>query len=246
MPLTNQIKAMQEQGINDEQIVQKLQEQGYSPLDISQSLEQARIKSAVASADEYPMPTPNTEMQQSVMEMPQEQEQYPLDETEQLQQAQQPQIPQAPEYIPQQPSYPQYQQYQEYQPYQANTETMTEIAEQIAQEKMMVMKKSLGSIEELKLKAEREIEDIDGRLKKIESIIDRLQSAILNKIGSYGEGIEDVKQEMKMMQESFSKVLNPLIDRTREKQVKEEGHGAKQEAERKHKKSDGFENYLRR
>ena len=239
MPLTNQIKEMKEQGMNDEQIVQKLQEQGYSPLDINQSLEQARIKSAVSSANEYPIPTPNNEMQPSVMEIPQEQEQYPLTEIEQMPQ-------QTQEYTPQQPSYPQYQQYQEYQPYQATTETITEIAEQIAQEKISALKKNLGNIEELKLKTERKIENIDERLKKIENIIEKLQAAILSKIGSYGENIEDIKQEMKMMQESFSKALNPLIDRTREKQIKEEGQGKKQETERKHKKSDGFENYLRR
>lgn len=247
MALVNQIKEMQDQGMNDEQIAQKLQEQGFSPLDINQSLEQARIKSAVSSADEYPIPTPNNEMQPSVMEMPQEQEQYPISEIEQLQQTQQPQTQQTQEYTPQYPPYPQYQQYQEYQPYQANTETITEIAEQIAQEKISALKKNLGNIEELKLKTERKIENIDERLKKIESIIDKLQAAILNKIGNYGENIEDIKEEMKMMQESFSKALNPLIDRAREKQIKEEGQGTKEgKQERKQKKSDGFENYLRR
>ena len=75
-------------------------------------------------------------------------------------------------------------------------------------------------------------------MKKIENIIEQLQATILGKIGSYGESIDDIKNEMGMMQESFSKALGPLIDRSREKSEKP----AKRKPARK---SDGFEHYLR-
>ena len=37
--------------------------------------------------------------------------------------------------------------------------------------------------------------------------MDKLQLAILNKIGSYGKTLESIKKEMSMMQDSFGKAL---------------------------------------
>ena len=73
----------------------------------------------------------------------------------------------------------------------------------------------------------KRIDNIDDRLKKIEEVIDLLQKAIINKIGSFGDNIEQIKEEMGMMQESFSKAL-PNMPKD------------------KKRRSDGFEHYLRR
>jgi hypothetical protein len=53
------------------------------------------------------------------------------------------------------------------------------------------------------------MENISDRLKKIETIIDKLQIAILEKVGSYGKNLEGIKKEMSMMQDSFSKMISP-------------------------------------
>jgi DNA anti-recombination protein RmuC len=52
------------------------------------------------------------------------------------------------------------------------------------------------------------------RLKRIESTIDKLQLAILDKVGSYGKTLDSVKKEMSMMQDSFGKIVNKVADKT--------------------------------
>lgn len=229
MPPLSQVQSMKAQGMPDASIIQTLQEQGYSPLEINQAIEQAKIKEAVTK--------PNADiagMQSSVIN-----QEFPSPE----QQASQPAPEQA--YYPQPgQAYPQ-QQYQQdysqqYQPYQGqSSDTYAEIAEQIADEKIMALKRSLGNVEELKSLVSKKVENIDARLKKVEELIDSLQQAILGKVMSYGENIEQIKDEMSMMQQSFSKVINPLLD-------KQQRQGEKpQQKEQRQRKSDGFENYLR-
>ncbi len=51
------------------------------------------------------------------------------------------------------------------------------------------------------------IKQVKERKEKIENIIDKLQIAILEKVGSYGKNLEGIKKEMSMMQDSFSKMV---------------------------------------
>ena len=67
---------------------------------------------------------------------------------------------------------------------------------------------------------ESKIDDLNIRLKKIESIIEKLQSSILGKIGTYNQNIQSINKEMQTMQKSFSKALNPLITKTRQTPIK--------------------------
>ena len=48
----------------------------------------------------------------------------------------------------------------------------------------------------------------------MESIIDRLQASILEKIGSYGQDLDSMRKEMSMMQNSFGKMINQVADST--------------------------------
>lgn len=189
---------MQEQGLRDEQINQELTDQGFSPLEINDALEQAQIKSAVSEVEGT---SPYEEVQEP--EMPEQS------------------LEQEPETQNQEYMYPSQQPYyQGYAPEQqtSNQETTTEIAEQIAEEKISKLKREFGNIEELKSVFERKIKNVDERLKKIEDIISRLQETILGKVGFYGDNIEDIKKEMSMMQESFSKALPSFAHERRERE----------------------------
>lgn len=209
MALVNQVLELQQQGLSESEIIQKLIEQGNNPLEINQAIEQSKIKAAVAQSNsEMPESIEGgvQGMQQSVMEegqMPAPQQQfqeYLAPEQPQQQYAEYP--------------YPQPQeQYSSYQP--ASTENLTEITEQIIEEKINEIRKKLADISNYKLITDRKIKNIDERLKKIESYIEELQMKILGKISSSAESIQDVKKEMELMQDSFSKVINPLIDKTR-------------------------------
>lgn len=140
---------------------------------------------------------------QEALYYPQEQEQQPF--YGQMEQ------PQAQEYYPQESSYG----YAESPA--GTTDTMIEIAEQVFLEKMKSMKDQIDDLIEFKTLAETKIDDMSDRLKRIEKNIDGLQIEILEKVGSYGRGLDSVKKEMSMMQDSFGKVVNEMVHHPKKK-----------------------------
>ena len=98
-----------------------------------------------------------------------------------------------------------------------NSDVMIEIAEQVFQEKTKKIQKQISEINEFKTLAETKIENISERLKRIETMIDKLQISILEKVGSYGNNLETTKKEMGMMQDSFRKVMNSENKRSQKK-----------------------------
>lgn len=241
MSLLDSVKQFQQQGIGDEQISTSLMEQGYSPKEVNDAISQSKIKAAVENQDvqDTMIQSQSQDMQPSVME---EQPPTPQQETEAYQALQ-----------PQQ-DYSQYQQYQDYAQQPAfSTETITEIAEQVIAEKLSKTKKQIENISEFKAVTESKISSIDERLRRIESVIEKLQMAILEKIGTYGQSMQEIRDEMGTMQESFSKVINPLMDRTRARIKNQEVNEAPEEISpetpeerpKKSKKKPDFEDYLR-
>jgi len=120
------------------------------------------------------------------------------------------------------PTYPEqgsggmgYDQYQYY-PEQGNTDTMTEIAEQVVDARFDKIAKSIGNIAQFKTKVEGQVDYIEERLKKLEIIMEKLQASILGKVGEYGNHIRSINEEMRTMEDSFSKIVNPLLDKSRQ------------------------------
>jgi uncharacterized phage infection (PIP) family protein YhgE len=105
---------------------------------------------------------------------------------------------------------PQYsnQNYNEYSSAQTSTDTIIEIADQIFSEKIKKIQKQVEDDSEINTLLQSKVENISERLKKIENLIDKLQLAILEKVGSYGQNLEGIKKEMSMMQDSFSKMIS--------------------------------------
>jgi len=280
---------MKQQGLTEVQITQSLQEQGVSPREINEAIDQSNVKAAVyqesQQTPESQLPQ-NQEMQPSVMQ-PSPDEQYSMNQ----QQAALP-APSEPGYMPAGPQpqtqevgsmppqpmvtgaeysqYPeqygdyqgQYPQYpQEYQyPAETDTETITEVAQQIVDEKLEKIKKQLQSLEKFKTEVKGRILDLDSRLTRIEKSIDLLQTSVLGKIGEYWKNVSDLKKEMQATQDSFSKIINPLADEMdkirgiagegktptakRKGMTKTEKKRGRPRAKGK-KAEDGFENYLR-
>ena len=90
---------------------------------------------------------------------------------------------------------------------------MIEIAEQVFAEKIRKIQKQLEDLNEFKTLADTKLTHATNRLRRIEETIDKLQMAILEKVGSYGRGLDSIKKEMSMMQDSFSKTLPTLAHR---------------------------------
>ncbi|PIN89392.1 hypothetical protein COU57_06180 [Candidatus Pacearchaeota archaeon CG10_big_fil_rev_8_21_14_0_10_32_14] len=90
---------------------------------------------------------------------------------------------------------------------------MMDIAEQIIEDKLLQIKDKINYMDEFKQVMEAQVENMEERLRKIESIIDNLQILILERVGSYGQNLNSIRKEMEMMQDSFSKVIDPLTDK---------------------------------
>ncbi len=223
------VTKMKSQGKGEFEIIKALQNQGVPPKEIQDAISQAQIKEAVAGE--------TSEMQQSMMDQEQDnytnynpeeyvpqpqmpmdvvpqapyQEQYPQDTSMQSYGYQQPLPqyqyptqgpPQGQEYYPQE--YP-----EQYMPetYSGDSESLIDVAEQVFSDKSKKMQDSLETLEEFKALTENQVKSFEERLRRIEEIIDRLQISILEKIGSYGENLSNIKKEMSMMQDSFRKIV---------------------------------------
>lgn len=205
MGALEQVMKMKSQGMTDSEISRNLQQQGVSPRTINDALSQAQVKSAIAQ------PGMEEEMQPSIMQQESNEEtgQYYQPQTQEVEE-----VPQNQNYYPQQnQTYPTMTQEQNYyQPQESygggytDTDTMIEISEQVFLEKIKPIKDQLEQMNEFKAMTQAKVENMAIRLKKIESTMDQLQIAILNKIGSYVQGIDGIKKEMSMMQDSMSKI----------------------------------------
>lgn len=228
MVLLDTVKQMQAQGIQDIEIIQKLQEQGFDPKEINDTLSQSRIKAAVSggyetNGQDSVINNAPGEMQQSVMS----------------QQEQQPQ-----QYVYPTEAYSQ--EYYQPQSQGASSETITEIADQIFSEKAGDIKKALSILADFKIITEAKLSSLDSRLKKIEMIIEKLQAGIIGRVGEFGQAVTDIKDEMSMMQESFSKVVNQAVSGSAKGKLEASEEVSEEQPVRKKKQKDGFENYLSR
>lgn len=217
MGILEEIQKMRQLGMQDGEIIVRLQEQGNPYRAISDAMSQSKIKQAVEGPEE-PLPPIQEEMQ-----APQNAEQYsPEQEVQYPQEAMQPSImPQAPQqqeaqqeyfsgYNPQaqapQQDYPQ-QNYEYSQSQGLSSDTIMEISEQVVSEKLSDVRKKLEKMSSFKAELETKTEAIEDRLKRIETIIDTLQASVLRKVGDYVTNVEDIKKELVETQKTFAKVI---------------------------------------
>lgn len=207
------IMQMQQNGMTDQQIISTLQQQGISPKEINDGLNQAKIKSAVSEQ------APSPEQEQQEQYPPQQYQQEPQQEQYQQQQGGDYYQNQSQEqYYPETPQAYSGQEY--YQQGAYDTETITEIAEQVFSDKFKQFVENTGDIGEFKNSTLDKISDLDQRLKRIETTIDQLQKAIIQKIGEFGEDASSIKKNLENLHDTTSKLMNPLIDNYRALQEK--------------------------
>lgn len=217
MRVLEQISNLKKQGISEDEIVNRLHQQGVSPKEIDDAIHQMQVKKSAPNM-EPPKPGQGMDgMKPSMMQIPKPGAAPPK-----------PQAPEshAPAPKTQEHQEPQFQQQppQQFQPQnlpqenynystETSTDTMIEIAGQIFEEKSSTISKQIRDMNEFKTMTQMKLENFSKRLEKIEAIIDKLQVAILQKVGSYGQDLNSIKKEMSMMQNSFGKMINPLLDK---------------------------------
>jgi len=189
---------------------------------------------------QQPPPEPNQPLQEAPTEPLPYPDQQPSPETYPPEQPYPDQQPSPETYPPEQP----YDYYPEYQ--SADVETIGDIAGQMIEEKTQDLKKKVSALIKFKEDAGLELEKLNKKVEKIETEFNTLQTAILKKVGDYGEDIKNISKEMHTTQDSFSKMINPIVDNIRKTESPEEEEGKTSKARKKTRKSKAdFEHYLR-
>jgi hypothetical protein len=213
MAVLDKVMKMKEKGMAEETIIKNLRQEGFPPKEIHEALSQSKIKEVLTKEkDNESVPQEDSETLPYYAESPQN-EQQSSEQEPSYEYSTEEQITPPPQQYPPDQGY-----YQEYQPQQggSNIETINDIAEQIVEEKTSEIKKKIASIANFKESAASDIEKINQRLEKLENNFNNLQSAVLKKVGDYGDDIKNISKEMHATQESFSKILDPLTDNIRE------------------------------
>ncbi len=238
MAALEQIQQMRQQGLTDNQIISSLQEQGIPPKEINEALSQSEVKSAIAYQDQV-------QTSQPVEQSPAAEGQYAQD---QYAQQPYPQDQYAGEAGADQGQYPQEQYAQEpYYQQAVDVETIRNISKQIIDTELEKTKSQISELIKLKTELKFQMQSMDNRLTKIENSMESLQSALLKKIGDYGEAVQDISKDLQATQESFSKLVNPLIDQKRGKpspRTKKSKSSNSEELEES-ARDTGFEDYFR-
>ena len=207
----DQVKSMQAQGMDNNQIIQALQRDGYNATQIFDAMNQA----AVAGH------TPAVHRGEHSMN----DQQYPP-------QSSQPSAPPQPPHPPSSSGSAQGPSSSSSSP--INQQGVEELVEAIIDEKWNELVKDINTIVEWKNQAQNTIVSIEQQFNDLKAQFDKLHQALIAKIGEYDKNILDVGAEVKAMEKVFSKVLPVFTENVSElnkitKRLKDEESGTGQE-----------------
>ena len=185
-------------GLSNEEISRRLEAKGYTLQQIGDAINQAKIKQGVegnmppqeaqgAALDDFEIPLPD----QGAASAP---------------------GPQQSSY--QQPSYQQ----QSYQmpSQQMGYEEMQALVEQIIEEKWKEMMHSVGDIPLFKARVGDDMESVKQELVRTQKRLEDLQVAVLGKVREYNENVLTIGNDMKALEQVFSRILEPLTTNVKE------------------------------
>jgi hypothetical protein len=214
-PVTEALELLN-QNFSNQEMTSTLEKRGYNLQEISDAINQAKIKQGV----EGKMPPQN--MQESAMD-----QDIPVPQQEEVVQQQIP-VQQAapPAEQPQMYQQPQYQMPQQQGP---NYGDMQALVEQIVEEKWRDLVKGVGDMNVFKARVGDEIESVKQELLRTQRRLEDLQVAVMGKVKDYNVSVDKIGSDMKALEQVFGKILEPLT-----MNVKELGR-ISQEMKRKHK-----------
>lgn len=217
MTALDSVLKLKKEGKSEGEIIAMLRNQGVSPMELSEALNQSKIKEAVYSSDLTQGMTP------SIMQTDEEEQNqnYSSNMYNQEQKDTQEQYyPEQEQYVPQYPpqnnyysspptNYPSNEyssQDQYYDGESSSIDTIMEISEQVFAEKIKKISKEMKEFTTFKNIFEIKIENLSQRLERMEKQFDKMQLSILDKVGEYGKGLEYLKKELNMVEDSLTKI----------------------------------------
>lgn len=199
MPIpTEQVSKLRQQGLNNDQIIQTLQRNGYTLDVINHAINIVDAKEGVEGIvvtgvnpmEETGFPKESPAFDMPPMEPPREMgEMGPSMAT-----------PTA--------------SFQEVSP--AQEEKLQEIAEAIIEEKWNELIKNVNRVVEWKNTMEGRITKIEEALKQLNDSFEKLHMGVLEKIGNYDQSIKDVSTEIRALEKVFQKILPGFVENVNE------------------------------
>ena len=192
-PPVEQVIEMLNQGYENKQIIDSLQNSGFSNQAISEAINIAHTK---ASVEGMP-PPPSPQMKRSLLDSdanPQRQEQQEFQFTQSFAPSQQ---------VMEMPA-------------RDIQEHIEEIAESIINEKWQRALEEIGDLTSWKENVRSDLISIKQEVLRLENKFEILQSAIAGKINEYGRGMQDVGAEIKAVEKLLQNIINPLANNVKE------------------------------
>ncbi|UZE93789.1 MAG: hypothetical protein IB618_03410 [Candidatus Pacearchaeota archaeon] len=247
----NEVLRLIKQGYTDADIIRYLREQDYSPTEINDAMNQAKIKIELAETAgmetevapaEY-AETAEEEMTPSIMSQ-EEVEAGPVyyapapAEEEAPAEAPVEEVP-----LTTEAGYPY--SYPYAYPTEApgaqvmpSTTEMEELAEEIINEKWQEFMRKAGDIPEFKTNVKSRLKSAEDRTKRLERAFERLQETTLLRVQEQGRDIKALSTEIGALEGAFSKILEPLTTSVKELiELSEEIKGIKPKEAAKIKKA---------
>ena len=179
-----QVKSMRQQGITDDQIVETLQRDGYKSTQIFDAMTQADMKPAT----EVKQVTDDfPDIAGSIANKPAPHAQpMPVVETD---------FEPMPDFNP-----------------NVGGENIQEIVESIVDEMWSELEKDVQKIVDWKNSTEKKINSMQEEMKLMKDQFDKLQTAVLGKVGDYDKNIMNVGAEIKALEKAFSNIMPEFTD----------------------------------
>ncbi len=194
----NDALALLNKGFKREEITRSLESKGYSLQQISDAINQAEIKQGVKGM-------PDQQMEESMMDqdldipLPDQAESVPTPVASQQQQ-----------------EYSKYQQPQYQVAPSVNYDQIQVLVEQVVEEKWKEMMRSVGDIPVFKARVSDDMEAVKQELLRTQKRLEDLQTAVLGKVKEYNEGVLSIGNDMKALEQVFSKIMEPFVTNVKE------------------------------
>ena len=193
---TEKIIQMRKQGLQNNEIISSLQQEGYRHEQISNAMDQASVKRELSSMS---MPgqdaIENEEIPLALMNAP-----SPSNEREELRPIshnEQPKLQEPSNFAPEPLE-------------RASYDAIEEIAESIIKEKWNDMLQNVGDIKLWKERTDIDLEGVKQELIRTQEKFENLQRALMGKLSEYSEGVTTIGTEMKALEMVLEKILAPL------------------------------------
>src|SRR3989339_595614 len=97
-----------------------------------------------------------------------------------------------------------------------NYDEVQALVEQIVEEKWKEMMKSVGDISIFKARVSDDMEAVKQELLRTQKRLEDLQVAVLGKVKDYNESVLGIGNDMKALEQVFSKIMEPLVSNVKE------------------------------